>query len=443
MFKNKFGRVGIPVLVLGLVSLGVAPLAGASGTAPITLSFWTTVNVAAQQQVVESQANACASKLGNVTIDYTPVTSANEFTKLLTAFQSNNPPDIMNTDDTAVSFAQAAGHLIPATDVIKKLGESDFVTSALKEVSKNSQIWAVPDWLLHQEVWYRTDLFAAHGLKIPTTWAQLLADANTLDQGPNGIRGMAMPLNANQVAAQMFYSFFYADGGRTFNPKSGKYEFAADKAKAISAIETMAAIYKQVSPPASLSWSWDDFRTAFAKGQVAMTLDFGAVVSQVQKLNPSLLSKIAAFPLPGQNGPSQGTLGSGYYYMLGKTSPTRQAAAEKVLECMYQTPAKVAARANSRPVFALPATHSAATSPEFLSNPLVKQFKSTINVIEKQELPNEYAYGMEAGLSPLSAEIASSTFFGDDIQAVALGQMSAAAAFADINSNLRKDIAAS
>ena len=48
----------------------------------------------------------------------------------------------------------------------------------------------------------------------------------------------------------------------------------------------MIDLYKAASPPASIEWSWAEYRTAFVKGQVAMTNEWGAVVQMAAEQNP-------------------------------------------------------------------------------------------------------------------------------------------------------------
>jgi len=427
------------VLVLALACEG----GGTSGPAPngpIRLNFWTTVTVAAQAAAIQQQANQCAKSAGNVTLTFDSITAADTYPKLLAAYQGGNGPDIFNTVDPAVAFAQAAGHAASVDDVINSLGQTDFIPSFLNAVRKDGHIWGIPDWALHQEVWYRKDLFAARGLSVPTTEAELIADARAVDQGPNGIRGFAVAMGRVQVAPQMLYSFLYADGLYTFDPSKGTYEFGNNQPAESRTLQTMLDLYHSVSPPASLNWQWGDFRTAFVHGQVAMTLDYGSVVGQAASENPSMLDNIAAFPLPGPNGPGAAVLGGGYYYVIGKSTPARERAAKNLLRCMY-APDRVAERANSRPVFAFPATISAFKSPVYQGNSVVQQFKPVIDMIEQQELPHDYRYGMEHSLNPLAAQIEATTFIGDDMQAAALGRMTAATAIKDINAQLLTQIA--
>jgi ABC-type glycerol-3-phosphate transport system substrate-binding protein len=433
-----------PLLGLAALALLTSACEGTGGSAParngpISLSFWTTVTVAAQAAAIQQQANECAKSAGNVSVTFDSVNAADTYPKLLAAYQGGNGPDIFNTVDPAVAFAQASGHVAPVDDLISSLGQADFIPSFLNVVRKDGHVWGVPDWALHQEVWYRKDLFAARGLSIPRTQAELIADAKALDEGPNGIRGFAVPMGRVQVGAQMLYSFLYADGLYTFDPRTGKYEFGDNQAAETQALQTMLDLYRSVSPAASLNWQWGDFRTAFVHGQVAMTLDYGSVVGQAASEDPSMLGKIAAFPLPGTRAPGVAALGGGYYYVVGKSNPARERAAKDLLKCMY-VPEKVARRANSRPVFALPATISAFKSTAYGNNLVVQQFKPVIDMIEEQELPHDYRYGMEHGLNRLAAQIEATTFVGDDMQAAALGRMTAATAIKDINAQLLTQI---
>jgi len=403
---------------------------------PVTLRFWTNLTVEAQSSVIQAQAAACAVNMPGVSLEFEAVPFADMYTKLATAFKSGNGPDIMNTNESAVSFAQNADYLVPVDDVIDQHGRSDFLPSYLAAVQKDGKSWAVPDWANHQEVWYRKDLFEAAGIKVPTTWDELLQAAKKLDQGAGGVRGFAVPMGSVQVAPQTLYNFLYADHVYTFDPKTGKYAFDANLAETTAATQFMLDLYKAASPAESRTWTWNDFRNAFVQGKVAMTMDFGAVVGLAQTNNPAMLDKISAFPLPPKTAGSTsgGMLGGGYYYMVGKTGDARQAAAKQLVACMMDKEL-AAGRANSRPVFALPAEISAAETSTYKNNALVKKFANEIAAIRKID---SYRYGMEAGLNALSGQIEATTFIGDALQAAAVGTISTQEAVNRMNTELKR-----
>lgn len=443
MLKSGNRRVRHAATVIIAASIGVALITqtgAAASSAPVQLTFWTNLTTASQSSVIKAQALGCAAKIGNnVSLNFEAVPFSDMYTRMATAFSAGQGPDIMNTTEGGVIFGQASGNTVPMDDVINQHGRSDFLPSYLQAVSTGNQTWGVPDWALHQEVYYRKDLFAKYNIAIPTTWPKLLAAAVTITQKESGVKGMAISLGSTQVAPQYWYQFLYSNGVYTFDPQTGKYIFDKSLDKAVVATQFMLDLYKKVSPPESVTWSWTDFRTAFVQGKLGMVLDFGAVIGQAQSQNPSMLANIGSFQLPapkvGQV--SGGNIGGGYFYMVGKSNASREKLAKSIVSCMMNRNL-TAARANSRPVFALPATRSAAQSSTYLSNPTVQQFRSVINTIRRTSLPNWYRYGMEGGLNALEPQIEATTFIGDNLQSAALGHITATQAVAAINAQLKK-----
>jgi ABC-type glycerol-3-phosphate transport system substrate-binding protein len=300
----------------------------------------------------------------------------------------------------------------------------------------------LPDWALHQEVWYRKDLFEKAGLKVPRSWDELLHAAKTLSQpaqdGKPAQFGFAVPMGRSLVAPQTYFQILYSAGGTIFDPKTGEYVFGDQKPLAEKALAFMIDLYKAASPPASVEWSWAEYRTAFVKGQVAMTNEWGAVVQMAAEQNPDALSHFDVFPFPGPSAERKpvASLGGGYYYLVGRSSPEKVAASKALLQCLYD-PRRVAERANSRPIFAIPATRSAYASDVFQSNQTVKRFKPQLETIFKDVMPTWYRYGMEAGLNPIAGQIEATTFIGDAVQNAALGKIKVDAAVNQIDEQLR------
>jgi ABC-type glycerol-3-phosphate transport system substrate-binding protein len=169
-----------------------------------------------------------------------------------------------------------------------------------------------------------------------------------------------------------------------------------------------------------------------------MTNEWGAVVSQALEQNPGMLDKMGVFPFPSpdSNREPGGAQGSGYYYIIGKAPAAEVDASKRVLKCMYE-PRRVAERANSRPIFAVPATRSAYNSKTYQDHELVRRFKPQLDLIFTKVMPRWYRYGMEAGLHPLNAQIEATTFVADAIQNVALNRWTAQQAVDFIDQQLR------
>jgi len=424
-------------LAVGMILLLAPSLANAQ-----ELSVWTNLTTASQATVIQRQVNACATKQPGVTIKFETVPFGSMYTRLITALRKNELPNLMNTLEGAVAFVEAKNGLVPVSDIVQTLGKEDFLPSYLNAVSKGGEIWGLPDWALHQEVWYRKDLLEAAGLKVPRSWDELLQTAKALNKagadGKPAVYGFAVPMGRALVAPQTYFQIFYSAGGTIFDPKTGNYVFGDQKELATASLQFMIDLYKAGSPPASIEWSWSEFRTAFVKGQVAMTNEWGAVVQMAAEQNPAILDKIDVFPFPAPTADKKpaASLSGGYYYLIGKSSAEKVAASKTLLTCLYD-PTLVAERANSRPIFAIPATKSAFNSEVYQTNAQVKQFKAQIDKIFTEVMPRWYRYGMEAGLHPLAGQIEATTFIGDAVQNAALGKITAAAAIDQIDQQLR------
>jgi multiple sugar transport system substrate-binding protein len=417
---------------------------GASPAHAVEIEFWTVLTTAAQTQVIQKQANQCVEGMKDVSVKFSSVTLDGQYTRLLTAIQSGSLPNVMNATEGVVALLNARGALAPATGIVNGLGREDFRPSSLAAVSKGNEVWAVPDWALHQEVWYRKDLFAKAGLQQPKSWSELLAAAKklTVDTKHDGAidqYGFAVPMARVQVAAQTFFQIFYSAGGAVLDPKTGRYVFGEQKKTAVEALQFMLDLYKAASPPSSIEWSFNEYRTAFVKGQVAMTNEWGAVVGIAQEQNAAMLDNMSVFPFPGPRADAKpvASLGGGYYYLVTKAAPEKMAASEALVKCMF-APERVAERANSRPIFAIPATKSAFNHPVYTANPMVKRFRPELEVIFNQVMDNWYRYGSEAGLNLVTGQIEATAFVGTAIQNAALGKTSAAEAVDAMDAELRR-----
>lgn len=442
--KSSFMGILRSRLAAAALAGSAAAVAAPTGAKAVEIDFWTVLTTASQTQVIQKHVNQCVEGMKGVTVKFSSVTLDGQYTRLLTAIQRGEVPNVMNATEGVVAFLNGRGVLSPATGVINALGRDDFRPSSLAAVSKGNDIWAVPDWALHQEVWYRKDLFAKAGLQPPKSWAELLAASKklTVDTDGNGSidqYGFAVPMARVQVAPQTFFQIFYSAGGTLLDPKTGKYAFADHKKTAVESLQFMIDLYKAASPPASVEWSYNEFRTGYVKGQVAMTNEWGAVVGIAQEQNPGMLDNMSVFPFPGPSADKKpaASLGGGYYYLVTKASTEKTAASEALVKCMF-TPERVAERTNSRPIFAIPATRSAFNHPVYTSNEMVKRFRPELETIFNQVMDTWYRYGSEAGLNLVTGQIEATAFVGAAIQNAALGKMTATEAIDSMDEQFRK-----
>lgn len=415
-----------------------------NGASQKKLVIWTNLTADAQTKVLKKQFDEVAQQMG-IQVEMVTVSFSDMYTKLATAVQSGEVPDVMDTNFSGAAYLQAQNMITPLDDVIDGIGRKDFISTYLDVLTKDGKTWGLPDWAMHNSVWYRKDLFAEKGLQIPKTWDQFEATAKALNidadkDGKIDTYGFAVPMDAVQVAAQTYYEMLYSEGVYTVDPKTGEYSFGNQKAQAVKALDYMVKLYKESSPPSSTGWSWNEYRNALVQGSVAMTLDMGAVIGLAQTNNPSMVKNLGTFEFPGPDGTKVASLGSGYTFVASNQGGDAKVALRKEFLKRLYTPELAAERALSRPMFAFPSMRSALAI--YRADPSVADFQPEIESITNAfEHSHWYWYGMEHGLSQLSSAIESTTFFGEAIQGVALGTRTSTNAVDYIDEQLQEQIA--
>ena len=408
------------------------------------LVIWTNLTAEAQTVVLSKQFNEVAAELG-VDIEMVTVSFGDMYTRLATSMQSGTMPDIMHTNFAGAAFLQAHNMIAEMNEVVDAIGRDDFISSYLRVLTVGDSVWGVPDWAMHTSVWYRKDIFAEKGLSIPADWNEFEAVATALNSDTNNdgnidVYGFPVPMHAVNVAAQTYYEFLYSAGVYTFDPNTGEYVFGRDKAKAAEVLDYIINLYMKTSPPSAIEWSWNEYRNALVEGTVAMTLDMGAVIGLAQSNNPDMVEKLGCFDLPGQYGMKPASFGSGYCFVASNQGSDEKVQIAKEFLIKLNTPEMAAERALSRPMFAFPSKYSALDI--YRQDDKVALFQEEIATISDAfENSNWYWYGMEYGLSQMSSQIEATTFFGEAIQSVALGQWTPREAVDYIDEMLQEQMA--
>lgn len=429
-------KLAVITLVL-LVAFGSSLFAQGSkeaGPAKEKLVIWTNLTADAQYTVLNKQFTELANEMG-IDIEVEKVAFNEMYAKLATAASSGDVPDIMHTNFGGTAYLYAAESIMDLDDIINGIGHKDFSDAYIKVLTgSDGKVYGLPDWAMHTSVWYRKDIFEQKGLSVPTTWADFKKTAAVLNDV--GISGFPVPLDGVQVAAQTLYEMMCSAGLYFMDPKTGEYCFDKEKDKVISVIDYLVDLYHTASPAASLTWSWGDYRNALAAtGTVAMTLDMGAVIGNAQKSNPDMVSKLGCFDFPGVDGNKVASFGSGYCFVASRQKDsTKKELVSKFLKALY-TPERAAERALSRPMFAFPSYKPAFEI--YKNSPKVADFQTEIDYIFNQyENGTWYWYGMEHGLSAMSAFIESTTIFGTALQGACDGTYTSKQAYNLINDEL-------
>ncbi|HEY1714377.1 MAG TPA: extracellular solute-binding protein, partial [Solirubrobacteraceae bacterium] len=166
------------------------------------------------------------------------------------------------------------------------------------------QLVAVPDNSNTQLLWYNSALTP----KPPTTWAQMIADAEHLAK--EGKPHYIEIQGAQYEGATVWFNTMVASaGGTILNPDATKVTLGAPAVKALSIMKELAS-----SPAADPSLSVqmeNDNRLAFEAGNAAFELNYPFVYPSIQADKPALAKKMGYtnYPsvTPGQ--PAKVTIG--------------------------------------------------------------------------------------------------------------------------------------
>jgi ABC-type glycerol-3-phosphate transport system substrate-binding protein len=234
---------------------------------------------------------------------------ATDWTGALTS--GKNAPDITELGNTDTPTEASLGALANiSSDVNGWSTKPDVVSGMLANDTQNGNVYGLPWFGGVRGVWYRTDQFKAAGItSTPTTWPELVADAQKLMKKFPGTYGLGAPSNYTNAIV----SFIWGAGGQVATNSGGKWTANLTSPASEAGIKFYADLYltdhlspsKYVgqtelgNPGATSGGSNEDF----ALGKLDMYID-GPWASAEFPANAVDKSGWASFPIPSQNGPS-------------------------------------------------------------------------------------------------------------------------------------------
>jgi ABC-type glycerol-3-phosphate transport system substrate-binding protein len=222
-----------------------------------------------------------------------------------------NAPDITELGNTDTPTEASLGILTNVSSYVDSWSEkSAIVPGMLANDTQNGDVYAVPWFGGVRGVWYRTDQFAKAGItSAPTTWAQLLTDAQKLQQtfpGTYGIDAITDDTNA-------FASFIWGAGGQIATESNGTWTADLTSPADEAAIKYYVSLYStyHLSPSKYIGQTElgntgstsGGANTDFGLGKLDLYID-GPWASATMPANSVDKSNWASFPIPSENGPN-------------------------------------------------------------------------------------------------------------------------------------------
>ena len=244
-----------------------------------------------------------------------------------------NIPDLTELGNTDTPAEIAAGILAPLTSYTSSWSsESGLVSGMVANDTSAGTQYALPWFGGVRAVYYRTDQFTKAGItSTPTTWAELLTDAQKLQKAYPGTYGIDAVTNDTNA----FASFIWGAGGQVATDSNGTWTGDLTSATTEAAIKYYVDLYTtdKVSPSKYIgetelgpgSASTGGANEDFGLGKLDLYID-GPWAEATFPANSVDTKNVSSFPLPSENGPNPAPVFSGGSDLgIFKTSPNKQA----------------------------------------------------------------------------------------------------------------------
>ena len=151
---------------------------------------------------------------------------------------------------------------------------SDYPKNVMSVASFGTRAYIVPLVTEWQVLYYRKDLFAGAGLKVPTTFDELEAAAKKLNS--DSVAGFASR-GKGAAAVTQLSSYVYNYGGLYLDKGAAVF----DTKPAVDAIRFYGRMDGNYGPKGVTSMSWENIMPLFQAGKVAMWTDASVFYGQI------------------------------------------------------------------------------------------------------------------------------------------------------------------
>ncbi|EIM95582.1 ABC sugar transporter, periplasmic ligand binding protein [Paraburkholderia hospita] len=219
------------------------------------------------------------------------------------------------------------GWLAPMNNLPADYDLEDVVKTARDGLSSNGQLWALPFYVESSMTFYRKDLFAAKGLKMPDqpTYDQIKEFADKLTDKANGVYGICVRGKAGWGENMAYVSTVVNTyGGRWFDEN---WKAQLDTPEWNKAITFYSDLLKKDGPPGASSNGFNENLTLMSSGKCAMWIDATVAAGMLyNKAQSQVADKIGFAAAPVAVTPKGSHWLWSWSFAIPKTSKSQDAA---------------------------------------------------------------------------------------------------------------------
>ena len=269
-----------------------------------TVQFWArTVSKTLAQQLV-TEFNATHS---NLKVKLTLTSINDDVTSLATSIRAGDPPDVVGLNDIDMPTFTRNGSFLNLTSEINKLPyKSALSPGHIGLATYNGQEYGVPYWADLSVLWYNKQLFQQAGLNPndpPTTYAQILSDAQAINKLGHGISGFTFAGDCQGCLGFTVQPGIWADGTHLTN---GGITNQTANITGNTALENALTLYRNIwtqhlVPDNDRTDNGTTWGQDFAAGKIGIMPGGYGQVDDLVKAS-QLGTEFLDTPLPGSNG---------------------------------------------------------------------------------------------------------------------------------------------
>lgn len=264
-----------------------------------------------------------------------PWTAAQE--KLITAYASNNMPDVFQLGNTWIPQFAALKAIEPLEYWIQnsvKIKKQNYFEGIWNTNLLDSVVYGIPWYIDTRVLFYRTDILANAGYKEPPrTWKELYEVSKEIKRNQTDKNKYAIYIPTNEWAP--FVIFGLQNGATLLNNRNCYGNFSSEKYK--EAFEYLIQFHKDGLAPIGISQVTNVYQ-AFANEYFAMYISGPWNVSEFKKwMTGDLADKWMTAPLPAPDGDYPGvSLAGGSSLVISRQSEHKEDA-WKFIEYLSET----------------------------------------------------------------------------------------------------------
>lgn len=330
---KKMVAFSAAMAITATTMLAALPGGTAKAEEPLHLTFYYPVNVGGDAaKLIEEICADFNEAYPDIVVE--PVYTGNyddTVTKIQTAIQGGNPPDVFVSLATQRFTMASTGMAMPLDELIAADPEgeeyiADFLPGFMEDSYVDGQIYSIPFQRSTEIMYYNKDKFVEAGLdpeSPPTTWDEMLEYAKKLTT--DDCYGVGIALNSG--SAQWTFTGFSLENsvdGKMLMSEDGKQVYF-DTPENVEALQFWLDLQNEHKVMAEGIVQWTDLPTQFLAGEVAMIYH---TTGNMANINENADFEFGTCFMPGNKQLGAATGGGNFYISNGLSEERVQAAWE-------------------------------------------------------------------------------------------------------------------